>query len=142
MFSCIYSDQQYHRRHEANYNAPEQGEVRNIVKVTFHPDYTGGAIETSYTSVDLALIQFDAPLSGPSVSIGSVQVGQTITAVGYGKPGTPSAGFLPVDGKRRAYQMPSIQTTRTNYYVSDSGTTVVIYPLKERRCRAILEAAS
>lgn len=86
----------------ANRNLPEEGEMRAIVQVIIHPTYAG---DSWGTSTDVALIKFDRPLPGPSVRIGTVQLGDVIRGVGYGRPATPSLGYLPTDGIRRAYQI-------------------------------------
>jgi hypothetical protein len=82
----------------------DRGEVRSIVSFGLHPSWTG---VFDGTAIDLAWVKFDQPLSGNDLVIGNLIEDELVTVSGYGRPGTPSEGMLPVDGERRAFDAPA-----------------------------------
>lgn len=78
----------------------DPGENQFASELFIHPDYLNIG-----SGPDLALLYFEDPFSSVSPATfyqGSVQVGDPVSFVGYGQPGTPSTGLQPLDGKRRA----------------------------------------
>ena len=77
------------------------GNTFTFADVWIHPQW-GGTIGGS--SVDLAIVRFNAPWAGSAVTIGTAAEDELLTYSGFGTPATPSTGFLPADGQRRAFQ--------------------------------------
>ncbi|QDS98216.1 trypsin-like serine protease [Adhaeretor mobilis] len=76
------------------------GENQHATEWFLHPDYLSIG-----NGPDLALLYFSNPFTTVILTQmyeGSVQVGNALSMVGYGQPGTPSTGLLPIDGNRRA----------------------------------------
>lgn len=80
------------------YNDP--GETRVADAVYLHPSYAGPGAAN-----DFALVYFSTPFSSTSpvtLYTGEHHVGDAVSVVGFGQPGTPSTGLQPNDRVRRA----------------------------------------
>lgn len=91
-----------------NFNS-NPGEQYSVAEYFLHPGYTniGG------TQPDIALFRLDVTLPISNITVAPVNVGDRITYAGFGRPGTPATGLLPLDGFGRAFDV----------YVDDFGLT-------------------
>ena len=86
----------------SNFNNPT--ETRTLATTYFYPGYPGGGAWGGNND-DIALAYLANPITDVApmaLSDSTVQVGDTVTLVGYGAPGTPATGVGAQDGNKRA----------------------------------------